>query len=332
MNFFEKLKYEKIVEKIKEDGYNYFKLKEKYLTNEKLALLAIKTCPKAIERVGANLRKRLTFLLSAIECNPDVYLYFTKEGKSNKNLVLQAIKKGLFFITHVPSEFYGDYEVMRCAGLKNPSALAFADFKIIDDPSFMEEIIMHKNSAIIHASERLKNDKEFILRLLDSCDGCIICYSLSLQNDEEVVMKAVEKNPYAARYISQDLLLNDAFMEKLKIILKNAKHIVMTDKEKVRQRVIYQLSNDGLQLQNMSEELQNDKDVVFAALRNAPSAWEYVPEQLKQNDEFIVEAFYENNKILPYLSPEEEKLLHGKILKSLIAQASKKIHEEEKSI
>jgi len=72
--------------------------------------------------------------------------------------------------------------------------------------------------------------------------------------------------------------------------LNDILNFIFTDKKSA----IQNLQKNGLLLENLSEELKKDKEVVLTAIRNNPKSFKYAHDDLKAEAEVVLEAILMN--------------------------------------
>jgi hypothetical protein len=103
------------------------------------------------------------------------------------------------------------------------------------------------------------------------------------------------------------------------------------DKNSTKHEVLDVVANNGLELENASDELKNDRDVVMTALADSPWAFDYASPSL-QNDEFILRVKESKSaSALLALLPLKKKLSEEKN-QSVIVQIKTLISDMEEAV
>ena len=98
------------------------------------------------------------------------------------------------------------------------------------------------------------------------------------------------------------------------------------------------ISQDGMKIEDASNELKNDRDVVLAAVKEKGHSLYYASEELQKDPEIVIAAVTENGLALEYISEElqNNKELYNKIVLAAVTEnglalryASKELQNDE---
>ena len=204
------------------------------------------------------------FLLTIAEYPPHYDL--KKAYWHDKDWVMWAIKKDVHNFKYADPTLKRDEEIIFYALKKSPFVYTYLeeDFK----QEYFIKKILKKKILILDLlridNSPLLNDKKFILYAIEHghAYGAYACASEELKKDSLIIANALEADPRV-------LLLLDPEKRNDK---KNALKLV---------------SSKGLRLEKMHPELQNDRDVVLAAINNDPDAYCFASEELQYDKEII---------------------------------------------
>ena len=273
-----------------ENGYYLNKLKKSDLSlfvinfnNQEFVLEKLKVDKNAIETASKELKNNKQFILKSLEIWPDIVNYADEKLQNDQEFILKVIRK----LGEVPSckddkNIINDKFIILKVLKKWSKALRYASEELKNDKEVVLEAIKIDGASLEYASEELKNDKEVVLKAVQK-NGCALRdASEELKNDKEVVLKAVQKNGFALGFASEEL--------------KNDKEIVL--------KALKAEQTSGFVLKLASEKLKNDKEVVLQAVEANIIATVFIGEELKNNDEFMLQVdqikksfFQTNDKI-----------------------------------
>ena len=147
-----------------------------------------------------------------------------------------------------------------------------------NDRSFvLEAVRLARKATILEVvAERFQNDREVVLAAVQSKGRELEYASERLQNDREVVLDAIDEDPMAFSFASS--------------ALQNDREIVMRVISDDRLHPYY--GSEYEVLAHVSEELRNDREVVLAAVRRNGFELDNASEELKDNDEVVAEAVF----------------------------------------
>ena len=210
------------------------------------------------------------------------------------------------------------------------------DFKYKDNIKFISKAILENNEglneeALEYASDRIKDDKEFILLLLKkpNINKFVIYKFISdkLKSDKEIVLNvfgSVIDEDAIIKNISKNLFITSELFEFIsELLYKSAKvDPDESDNEKkyrissyistnlkinqtIKQTALDSVKNNGLLLEYVFNNMDDDEEVVMEALKQNVEAHTYISERLLENRKiqlFILERgpkiFFINDKQL----------------------------------
>jgi hypothetical protein len=160
--------------------------------------------------------------------------------KSNKEVVLTAVKQNGGALCYASENLKNDKEVVLAAVKQDGDALRYASENLKNDKEVVLAAVKQQGHSLCHASENLNNDKEVVLAAVKQDGQSLYFASLKLKADREVVLAAVKQNGRALDDASENL--------------KNDKVVVLAA-----------VKQDEFAFEYASKKLQADKDVINAA-------------------------------------------------------------------
>jgi hypothetical protein len=264
----------------KNDNSSILKYASQKLRNKKnIVMIVIKKNWKELEYASFRLRNNVDFMLDALTINGSALQYATNYLKNNGLIVLTGIKNNTYAIRH--------------ASYNIKNSKAFAMLIIINFPEIFQFL-----------SDNLKNDKDIIRIVITKYNNKKYSYydifkniSYELKNDKDFMLELIKLDIHIINYASYKIK-NDP-----DIIL----NIMTNDKN------IFKLNNDinikfpyiKYILHNVSNNLLHNKDFIKSIIEKCQEAFEYIPEDLKNDKDFIFELLDEGyTTILDYISED----------------------------
>lgn len=188
--------------------------------------------------------------------------------KSNKVIVLAAVNQNGIALKFAHENLKNDSEIVKTAVKKKGGALYFASENLKGNKEIALIAINKDGLSIEHASSKLKNDKEVVLKAVLKNGLALEHASLELKNDREVVLTAVTKNGLALKFSSPKLKKDEDLILKALSGLRKEKAFTYA-----------------------FNSFQKNKDFVRKAYRINKYILKYLPDDIKDNKEFILELF-----------------------------------------
>lgn len=190
---------------------------------------------------------------------------------------------------------------------------AYNNLQLLDNEFIAEQAVRKDPYSLFLLPLNLKLNKK-IVRIAVQQDGLVLKFAKNFSNDIEVVLDAVENNPEAITFASNEMqlnrlvalkaiknsgfylnYLNRSFVNDEDIVfkavssygdsLKYASPILKINKK----IVLAAVGNCGTALKYAAPSLKEDKEVVRVAINNDFAAIKYVGRNLKKNIDFIIE-------------------------------------------
>lgn len=227
--------------------------------------------------------------------------------KDDKELVLSVVKSDPSCLRHASDTLRDDKEIiLAMLGEKNSCAVApfcasvRKDSKLRDDRDVAMALLECRPSwefrdVLLEFSENIRGDKE-VIQLAVSIDGHMLeDASTELKADKEVVMVACQTTGCALQHASEELRADKEVVqtacwkdgEALVFVGNSIYDECATDAE-FMEKVIK--SGGGRMLVCGPKSIQEDEDMVLAALRNQMSFSNVPSYQMRSDREFIIKA------------------------------------------
>lgn len=326
---------------LKNDGQPYSWIGKSLANDEELAKLAIISGGASMSAAGNRIRDNKEIMLEAIKKIGWNIKYASERLKDDKDLVLTSLEKDDWNLEYASERLQRDFDVINCLKdkrlkeeyldkiknlqkfnndnivsilKKDGLQLEYANNQIQDNKEIALIAINSNPYAFKFVSKRLKNDKDFVLQVLQK-DGELYCYvGEECAKDLEVIKSAIYNTNYHYDIIE-------------KIIDDGNNDIICDNKEIVKMIV----SSTGSYLENASEKLRDDFEVVKSAVSNGHKEGdviEYASERLRDNEDIVILSllnepdWYEEDglSILKYVS---DRLKNDKKIASLALKHNK---------
>jgi hypothetical protein len=189
-------------------------------------------------------------------------------GTHSATLAAMRIDGGLY--SRIPLEFRGDREIALAACGQNGLALLNMPPELLEDRHLLKVALSNIAMNFLCRESGGLCAKEAALRLVRRNGLDLQHLEEHFKCDREIVLAAIQQNHAAISFADQELQYDFS------------KHVY-------RAMAILQLSEDGMFLHWVLEELLDDRDVVLIAVRENGHALHFVPEPLR-NDPSIITA------------------------------------------
>ena len=164
-----------------------------------------------------------------------------------------------------------------------------------ENPRIVLAAIQQRANAITIAAPKLLNDYDFIFKAVEA-NGLVLQHlSEAQKNHSMLALIAIQQNPNAIEFVSEELrnkqgFINGVFTPAFLLHQPNLFQFIgkgFLEREENREFILKAIKLNGLLLQYLSPEQQNDKDFALAAIQNNAEACKYVNQDLLGNAAFI---------------------------------------------
>jgi hypothetical protein len=145
-------------------------------------------------------------------------------------------------------------------------------------------------------------DKQTVLKKIEN--GFLLKGFPDFQNDEDVAYSSVAINLKNLKFVSEDLRNNKKFIASLLTFYSPTQ--LVENKEWLNDEEFAHLivDKEGVKLNDLSETLRKNKDIVFKAAIYKISSFYYAHDDLKNDKDFIKSLVYKNTYIFSYASDD----------------------------
>ena len=243
--------------------------------DKEFALAKVKEDGFNLQFVSRLLRADYEVVLAAVQNYGWALAYVSPELQDDKEIVLLAIKN----------------EQKNGIPVPDTSILKYVSKRLQHDKEVVDAAMKsHKKAELwAYPPQNEWADKTFVLKQVQNSGNNLEKASDELKADRDVVYTAIEQQPYALAYVRNKELIIEILETKpqlcdkvyrtlrsdndIRYAIFKAKDMIYEEKKEI---ALAKVRENGLALENVGEELQNDNDVVFAALKNNIDAFEFI--------------------------------------------------------
>ena len=223
-----------------------------------------------------------------------------------KEDVIRKVPEELWcdWLAQAPDEDRADVAFMKKLVLRRGECLKYAPDTLRSDQSTVLKIVKNCPSAIVYASEDLQNDRKFIKQAVNINAEVIKYVSERFRNDKGLALLAVRVDREVFSFLPEEMQSDadvaEAWLGGKLYKLKNAPEIIRDN----RAFAIKILPMGGGLLEDFSERLRADKEVVMAAVGSAWNALGYAAEALRDDRDVVLAAVGHDGYALQFASDE----------------------------
>jgi hypothetical protein len=262
-----------------QDGKIFKYLSERLRNNKELLIDSVKQSQNfsPLENASSELKsdeKLILQLLDYVKSRQYILNYTAENIKSNKEIVLKAVKINGWNLQYASEELKNDKEVVFEAVSEYSSSIEYASERIVNDLDFYEILtqiqgidIRGLNYNILYFFENKRLSRNLIIKMLEKNVETFERLDDEYKSDEEIIYLALRRPSKASNIVKHIVTNNNSFLEYLIFLNKqnplgNYKTELLTSKERLlmAMHVYYVPSYPGL-FRSIPDELKNDPDV-----------------------------------------------------------------------
>ena len=277
---------------------------DKFPNDKEIALIAVNNDGTNLEHVAPNLRDDEDVVLAALDNNVYSFKYASNRLKDDKNMILTAINASGTNFKYASDRLKNDKEVVLAAIRNCIYALKYASNNLKKDKEVLLESVRKNGMTIVYALAEVRSDlnyKDVAIEAIKQNEKVFLYLKDPLKSDPEIISYLSEK--ILARR-EKEILDNARVEERLQDSVEREKALarekVKNNLEKIK--AIQVVRYNGLALKNFPE-LNNDEEVVEAAVRANGRALEFASERLKDNERIALLAVSEDIRAFDFVSP-----------------------------
>eukprot|EP01080_Neovahlkampfia_damariscottae_P006188 gene6188-10195_t len=216
---------------------------------------------ESLQNLPKKFRDNKNLALEIVKINPSEFQFLSEELQNNREIVFEAILNGTR-LQRIPTQYKKDKEIVLLAIKKY--ALNYQ-----------------------HVSPELKDDPEVIICALENrLDYNFIKSPVKFTNDD-VIIACIKRNHYFYRSISQEKQFNQKILFEA---IKSGISLSVIDPKFRSQKdlMLFSVQINGYNIDNVSNELKNDRDIILTALKQNISAIRLIIDQPIFKEDFII--------------------------------------------
>lgn len=279
---------------------NIKNIPEKYKKDRDILLKLVELDAYNLKLIDPNIENYKEFIKLSIEKNPMSIKYASDEIKSDEFFVRTAINKNVLSFRHVADKFRLDkqfiYEnihnynlLLECLDYANNSNKQIE--YTANQENIILDIVKQHSEFIKYTENKYKSNYNIALEAVKQ-NGLLLEYiDEDLKYNLSIIKESIINNIKAYQFIPNKLkyekqlieilLRSDFYNNTIMDLLYSAPAYIKQNKEYVKKIV----EREGIYLQCVSKELQNDKETALIALKNDELAINYIGESLKHDED-----------------------------------------------
>lgn len=234
----------------------------------------------------------------------EVLAHMSTRLKDKKNVVLASVTTNGMNLEFASQRLKDDEEVVRAACKQNPSALEYASARWLDNTNLVLNNIRLDGLLLCVVSERLKGDKRVVLVAVRQHGAALQYASDAMRNDKDVVLASLnsesEVDDCPLEQASDQLLNNREFLIQALALDGRGLEFVSQDLQNDKEIILAASINGSIQF--LSEELRDDREIVELAVTNWGMELEYASTRLRNDKVVVMKAVQKYPQALKFAS------------------------------
>jgi hypothetical protein len=241
-------------------------------------------------------------LLKFLKHDSKVFEYASERLKNDKDFLLEAVKQNYIVLIRIPRQMINK-EIALAAVKQNYGILTLIPRELIDRDIAFVSLIMDYRALEYIPKELI--DRDLVLALVKE-KGLLLKHFNKYQNDPGIALEAIEQNPRALEFASDEIKDNLDIVVPAIVKLPHALHFA-------------------------SDRLKNDQGVVLTAIKKSGYSISYASPELQINIPFLINAININNNVIPHLGGKSKKIINeNKELEKLYWKAYRNVYESSR--
>mmetsp|Transcript_40277 Transcript_40277/g.124384 ORF Transcript_40277/g.124384 Transcript_40277/m.124384 type:complete len:427 (+) Transcript_40277:13-1293(+) len=270
----------------------------------------------ALQYATEELRSDKALVVQAVRIRGEALRYASAALRGDREVVIEAIAQDRLALRHASEELRADVgllsEAMRlrerghtlqCAVEELGAPIeAVREASQSLDPEVWRTKVSRDWQRLSHAPAATKADRELVREAIRTSWGLALCYaSVELQADRELVLEAVRLHGESLRYAAEGLRDDREIVLEAVRQTWRALAYASEDVRGDREVAVEALMQSTESLEHVTEALRADRDFMLRAVGCDGLALRYASEELREDREIVAEAFKHNNMALRYV-------------------------------
>jgi len=199
----------KILQKVRQNGWELEKLDIGYSNDKEIILEAVKQDGMVLSIVKDNFQKDKETVLTAVKQNGLALKFASDNIKSNKETVLEAVKQNVSALQYVTDKLKNDKELVGEIIKQNPEEfiLQYAGEEVRNDKETVLTAVKNNGMQLAFANEELRKDKEIVLEAVKNNGFALEFADKNLKEDAQILFEAILQNPDVAdKYLTEKIV------------------------------------------------------------------------------------------------------------------------------
>lgn len=210
--------------------------------------------------------------------------------RSDKEFILATVNKNGSALQHSTSESQEDEQVVLAAVAHCPGAMQYASYKLKTDLAFVKEVVKTNRAAFKYAIQA----KSLAIEIMH-LDGLALAFaSPPLRADPDVVLAAVAQTGAAFQHAATELKTDPAVVLAAAELDRHAVSFAQAQLRKGWEAFEHVVAAWGVSdLRPRFKELVSYKPIVLQAVAREGLALEWVPDDLLEDRDVVISAFWQ---------------------------------------
>jgi hypothetical protein len=219
-----------------------------------------------IKEASPELKSDKDIVLKAVKCDGFTFNFVDTKFINDYDVVSETVKTNGYIYTQLHSSFRKKKEILYPAVNSCPSILQYPLLSpYLDDRNVFLQAVQGDGFAIKYGTLKIQNDKEIVIKAIQNGLDFEKA-TIEMQNDKEIALEAVKKNYFVCGK------LPDKFLSDPDVITMSTKYFPETIKDShLKNNFEFILSlikiNDKI-YNELSDDFQSNKEIVMTALIN----------------------------------------------------------------
>lgn len=213
----------KILQKVRQNGWELEKLDIGYSNDKEIMLEAVKQDGMVLSIVKDNFQKDKETVLAAVRQNGLALKFASDNIKSNKETVLEAVKQNVSALQYATDKLKNDKELVGKIIKQNPEefVLQYAGGEVRNDKETVLTAVKNNGMQLAFANEELRKDREIVLEAVKENGLALEFADKTLKEDAQILFEAILQNPDVVdKYSIEKIVDNKAETKSEKLDIK----------------------------------------------------------------------------------------------------------------
>jgi uncharacterized protein (TIGR02145 family) len=282
---------EKIKSQIKYQPSYYLEVFEQYIDNEELLLYAIKYDAQYFKKASQDQQQNLNFITKALKNNGKVMQFLQADIKRNKEFAIIAVQNNAEAHQFIDESLKNDLEIAKVAVTNNQDAFNYLPKHLQTNHEIALIALNTNRDNWFELDNNLINDPTFLVDAVKIYGAFLQFVEIDFLKHHNIIFNAIKQ-------LSEVYLVS-----KLYFFLKCKCPSIYEDKSFILNVLNIEKNYDSNEIFDyIPEYLLNDREFVFKAISKNGGDLEFASVELKNDREIVCEAVKFNGWALKYAS------------------------------